>query len=83
MLPKFLIADNSQELPNSVFVVHNEYPRCIIESDIEDFDKDQEVYWIDDTPKDIEMVSEMLQDAEDFLISELEHQDKLYDEDEE
>lgn len=30
MLPKFLIADNSQEAPDLVYVVHTEKPQCII-----------------------------------------------------
>lgn len=83
MLPKFLIADNSQEQPNLLYVVHTEEPRCFIESDIEDFSKNQEIHWIDEPPTDVEMVSELLVEAENFIIKELEHQENLYDEDEE
>ena len=39
MLPKFLLADNSQEMPDMLYVVHNETPRFIVGSDIEDFSK--------------------------------------------
>ena len=34
MLPKFLIADNSQEALDLVYVVHTEKPRCIIQCDL-------------------------------------------------
>ena len=34
MLPKFLIADNSQEAPDLVYVVHTEKPQCIIQCDM-------------------------------------------------
>ena len=37
MLPKFLIADNSQEALDLVYVVHTEKPRCIIQCDLDDF----------------------------------------------
>ena len=34
MLPKFLLADNSQVLPDKIFVVHNEQPRFIVGCDV-------------------------------------------------
>lgn len=37
MLPKFLIADNSQEAIDLVYVVHTEKPRCIIQCDLDGF----------------------------------------------
>ena len=37
MLPKFLIADNSQEAPDLVYVVHTEKPQCIIQCDMDGF----------------------------------------------
>jgi hypothetical protein len=82
MLPKFLIADNSQELPNTIFVVHNEIPRFIIESDIEDFQEDQTIHWIDPKPEDETLINDLLIQAEDFLNDELDMQEELFDEDE-
>ena len=51
MLPKFLLADNSQELPDTIFVVHTQAPKCIIESDVDDFYTNQSIHWIDDAPE--------------------------------
>ena len=82
MLPKFLIADNSQELPETIFVVHTEEPRFIIESDIEDFSSNQIIHWIDEKPKKDSLVEDYLADAEEFLNTELESQEDLFDEEE-
>ena len=46
MLPKFLIADNSQEAPDLVYVVHTEKPQCIIQCDMDGFYSNQKIYWI-------------------------------------
>lgn len=78
MLPKFLIADNSQEAEDRIFVVHTEAPRCIIESDLDDFYTDQEIHWIDDA-LDGEDLEEFLGEAEVFFESELGNQEDLYD----
>lgn len=80
MLPKFLIADNSQELPNTIFVIHTESPRFIIESDVEDFSKDQVIHWIDDKPETEIVLEQLLDEAEDFLDAEFDNQEDLYDE---
>lgn len=79
MLPKFLIADNSQELPETIFVVHTEGPRFIIESEIEDFQSNQKVHWIDEEPSDAKAIEALVEAAEDFLNSELEYQEDLFD----
>ena len=50
MLPKFLIADNSQEALDLVYVVHTEKPRCIIQCDLDGFYSNQKIYWIDEEP---------------------------------
>ncbi|MFV0365133.1 MAG: hypothetical protein ACK5JS_01335 [Mangrovibacterium sp.] len=81
MLPKFLLADNSQEFPETIFIVHNEEPRFIVESDIEDFAKNQKIHWIDDKPESPELIHTLLEDAEDFLDAELDYQDILLGED--
>jgi len=82
MLPRFLIADNSQELPETIFVIHTEEPRFIVESDIEDFNLSQTVHWIDEKPKKDSLIEDLLADAENFLNAELESQEDLFDESE-
>ena len=79
MLPKFLLADNSQEMPDYIFVVHNENPRFIVGSDIEDFSLNQEIHWIDDEPNDQELIAQLLGEAEVFLEAELENQDSYFE----
>jgi len=79
MLPKFLIADNSQEADGTIFIVHTVSPRCIVESDIEDFNKDQKVHWFE-TALTGNALQEFLEDAENFLNDELANQEELYDE---
>ncbi|NOY96299.1 MAG: hypothetical protein GXO81_07965 [Chlorobi bacterium] len=79
MLPKFLLADNSQETPDTIFVVHTETPRFIVESDIEDFWSNQEIHWIDDDPQNEDLIEQLLEETESFLDSEFESQEDLYD----
>lgn len=80
MLPKFLIADNSQELPEKIFIVHTMKPRYIVESDIEDFNTDQKIYWLDEPITDNSVISQLLKEAEEFFDTELDSQDELFDE---
>ncbi|MDE5421294.1 hypothetical protein L3073_03665 [Ancylomarina sp. DW003] len=80
MLPKFLLADNSQELPDTLFIIHTKAPRCIIECDVEDFNSSQTIYWLDDEPTDKELVEDVMDEAETFYNDELESQEDLYDE---
>ncbi len=82
MLPKFLLADNSQECPDTIFVVHTEEPKFIVESDIEDFWSNQKVHWLSEAPVSEELIKALLEDAETFLDDEFENQDNLYAEDE-
>ena len=79
MLPRFLIADNSQELPDVIFVVHNENPRFIVQCDIEDFWSNQEIHWIDDAPDNDEVIDQLLEEAEDFLEKELASQEDYFE----
>jgi len=79
MLPKFLLADNSQEMPDMLYVVHNETPRFIVGSDIEDFSVNQKIYWIDEECTDKELVAQLLEEAEEFLEAELENQDTYFE----
>ena len=82
MLPKFLIADNSQESPDLIYVVHTESPRCIIQCDVEDLYSNQKIHWIDEEPLSLDDVEALLEEAEDFFERELENQEELYDEEE-
>lgn len=79
MLPKFLLADNSIEMPDTIYVVHNETPRFIVESDIEDFWSNQEIHWLDEAPANKEIIEQLLGEAEDFLVSELDNQDEYFE----
>jgi hypothetical protein len=81
MLPKFLLADNSQVLPDTIFVVHTEQPRFIVECDAEGFNVDQKIHWLDDVPESDALIKELLDLAEEFMEMELESQEELYDED--
>ena len=80
MLPKFLLADNSQQAPDTIYVVHNENPRFIIESDIDDFWSNQHIHWIDEEPQNEDLLAQLVEEAEEFLNDEF-SQD--FDEDEE
>jgi hypothetical protein len=82
MLPKFLLADNSQEAPDTIYVVHTETPRFIVESDIDDFYANQEVHWIDGEPGDEELIADLMESAEEFLEKEFENEERLSEEDE-
>jgi len=79
MIPKFLMADNSQDNPDRLYVVHTENPKFIIGFNIEDFNQDQELMWIDNEP-DEKTAIELLGQANDFIEAELENQDDLFDE---
>ena len=83
MLPKFLLADNSLETPETIFVVHTEDPRFIVEADIDDFWSNQVVHWIDAEPGDEELISKLIEEAEEFLEKEFDNEDLLDDDDDE
>ena len=81
MLPKFLFADNSQEAPDIIYVVHTEEPRCIIECPIdEDFTENHEIHWIGTKPDNEEIIKNLIVLAEEYLDAELDNQEDLYDE---
>ncbi len=82
MLPKFLLADNSLEAPETIFVVHTETPRFIVEADLEDFWNNQIIHWIDGEPGDENLISDLIEAAEDFLEKEFDNEDLLEEEDE-
>lgn len=77
MLPRFLLADNSLETPETIFVVHNESPRFIIEADIDDFWSNQHIHWIDGEPGDEELIARLVDEAEEFLEKEFENEELL------
>lgn len=82
MLPKFLLADNSQETPDTIFVVHTETPRFIVEADIDDFWSNQTVHWIDGEPTE-DVAEQLVGAAEEFLEKEFENELQLDEEDDE
>ena len=70
MLPKFLIADNT-DLPEAIFIVHTEYPRFVLNLE------NEEVEWFDALEKDNEVdldteVSQLIGQAEEFYQREVE-----------
>ena len=83
MLPKFLIADNSQESIDVVYVVHTEKPRCIIECDLDGFYSNQRIQWIDEEPLSLDDIDTLLEEAEEFYEKELDNQEDIYDDEEE
>ena len=77
--PKFLLADNSQDNPDRIYVVHTEEPKFIVGFDIEDFNIEQEIMWLDAQPNEDE-IADLLVIAEEFLTSELDNQEDIFDE---
>jgi len=80
MLPKFLLADNSLVNPETLYVVHNEEPKFIIEFNIESFNKNQIIHWLDKKPEDERIIKILLEKTEQYLDEELENEDYLHDE---
>ena len=66
-LPKFILGDNT-DLPESIFVIHTEFPRFIIDL------KDDEVEWLEDFDKDDE--KELSSEAEGLIIQANEFYDR-------
>jgi len=66
-LPKFILGDNT-DLPESIFVVHTEFPRFIIDL------KDDEVEWLEDFDKDDE--KELSSEAESLVTQANEFYDR-------
>ena len=79
MIPKFLMADNSQDNPDRLYVVHTQSPRFIVSFDIEDFDMNQEIDWFENEP-DEKTAADLLDSAANFLEEELDNQEDLFDE---
>jgi hypothetical protein len=72
--PKFLLGDNT-DYPNAIFVIHAEFPRCIINLE------NDEIEWLEEFDKDDE--KELLEEAEhlfeaanDFYDREIERYDE-------
>jgi hypothetical protein len=69
MLPKFLMADNTDQ-PDAIYIVHTEYPRFVLNLE------NDEVEWFDTLEKDREVdldteVKDLLALAEDFYQREV------------
>ena len=70
-LPKFLIADNSQEAIDILYVVHCETPKCIIQCGLDGIYDNTYIHWLDEEPKNEEVIESLLNDADEFLEDEL------------
>ncbi|MCH4821622.1 hypothetical protein ML462_00415 [Gramella lutea] len=66
-LPKFILGDNT-DLPDSIFVIHTEFPRFIIDL------KDDEVEWLEDFDKEDE--KELSSEAESLITQANEFYDR-------
>ena len=79
MLPKFLIANNIQELPDNVYVIRTHTPKFILKGTIYDFKKDQKLHWIDAPINDPNVIKELIIEAEEFYLNELKSQETIFD----
>ncbi len=66
-LPKFILGDNT-DFPDSIFVIHTEFPRFIIDL------KDDEVEWLEDFDKEDE--KELSSEAEGLITQANEFYDR-------
>lgn len=66
-LPRFILGDNT-DFPDSIFVIHTEYPRFIIDL------KNDEVEWFEDFDKDDE--KELSSEAESLITQANEFYDR-------
>ena len=81
-IPKFLVGDNT-EFQDSVFIIHTESPRFILNLDIDD------VKWLDDdltellgTDDEAELttaISKLLAEADEFYQREIDRYEELED----
>lgn len=74
LLPKFLIADNS-DYPENVYVLHTEKPRFVLDIDSE------EIKWFGEEPEGDDLIEDLTRQAFAFYESELDSYEE--DEDEE
>lgn len=79
-IPEYLLADNSQDNPDRIYVVHTIEPRFIVGSYIEDFNTDQKILWISEKPESENEIADLLVAAEEFINNELDNQEDLFDE---
>lgn len=75
MLPKFLVADNTDQ-PEAIYIFHTEYPRFIINLE------NDEVDWFDALEKDSDVdlekeVAELIVQAEEFYQREVDRYENL------
>ena len=69
VFPKFLLGDNT-DYPDAVFIIHTEFPRCIINLE------NDELEWMEDfdaqDQKELEIETQnMIQEASDFYDREV------------
>ena len=68
MLPKFLLATNSQQRLGYIYVVHTEKPRFILEGSEDDFENDKQIYWIDKPELPQIEIDTLIAEAEYFIL---------------
>lgn len=80
MLPKFLIADNSQDSPDDIYVVHTQYPKCIFKCDIDEtFADNFIIHWLEEEPNEDYNLKGLIAEADQFIEDELDNQENLFD----
>ncbi len=77
-VPKFLMAENTQEKPDLVYVVHTQTPMFVLANNIHDFEEEPIVYWLDQKPDDNAHIEELVEEAIEFINLEYEHQEAMY-----
>ena len=79
-IPKFLVGDNT-ECQDSVFIIHTESPRFILNLDTDDvkwLDDDlPELLGTDDEAELITAISKLLSEADDFYQREIDRYEEL------
>lgn len=69
-LPRFILGDNT-DFPESIFIIHTEYPRFIIDL------KDDEIEWLEDIKVEdqddfVEETNNLIKEASEFYDREVE-----------
>ena len=79
MLPKFILGDN-YTITDKVFVIHTQYPRCIIECGVENFYDRQNIHWLDPEFTDQNDLDSFMAEAEQYFNKEFEDLEANYNE---
>tara|TARA_B100001093_G_scaffold520014_1_gene612059 strand:+ start:4108 stop:4359 length:252 start_codon:yes stop_codon:yes gene_type:complete len=81
-LPKFLVGD-STDAPDTVFIIHTEVPRFVLNLDTDEIkwlDEDlSKLLGTDDESELTTMISSLVSEADDFYQREIDRYDQLED----